>query len=77
MVTEKNTLKTCKEPQTCIGALCIGALTQWPEGLRQVKKKKKIVVDSGLQPPEGVGNLFIKLGIISVRLVYFALSLLS
>lgn len=34
-------------------------------------------MDSGLQLPEGVGNLFIKLGIISIRLVYFALSLLS
>lgn len=41
------------------------------------KKKMKIIVDSGLQPPEGVDNLFIKLGIISIRLVYFALSLLS
>lgn len=40
-------------------------------------KKMRIIVDSGLQPLEGVGNLFIRLGIISLRLVYFALSLLS
>lgn len=39
--------------------------------------KKYIIVASGMKPLEGVDNLFIKLGIISIRLVYFTLSLLS
>lgn len=64
-----------ENPQALLG-LYVGA-SHTMDRRSETSLKIYIIVASGMKPLEGVDNLFIKLGIISIRLVYFTLSLLS